>query len=203
MTAIRCSYAILASAVGIAAALGTEASARPARAPVQPVISFSETYAETPNADGGHLVVDAKIPLDPADVATFDASTWFDIDVGYFSLDVQLADDPRWRPGMTTATFTDVGWDGATQLVAKIRWTPRQLIVHIDAITGDDVEPVVCDTYVEDDTSALADATEADIQFGDADIWWDTIPCAGRVVTRTSAYGDVYSNVRMHGRSAR
>jgi len=46
---------------------------------VLPAFGGGDTFA-------GRCVVDAKIPLDPDDVATFDRDTMFEIDVGGFSL---------------------------------------------------------------------------------------------------------------------
>lgn len=178
----------------------TDAAPKPLPVPVRPVVVFNESYSSNPDTDAGRFVADARIPLDPADVATFDGDTYFDVSIGYFDFDGSLSDDPFWQPGDTTATFTDIGWDGDTQLVLRLRWTPTQLTVHAVAVTGDDIDPIASDDYAYDDSGAIDDATDAEIQFGNADVWWDTVPCAGRVRTWT-AKGDDFSVVRTHGRA--
>ena len=180
------------------------AAPKPASAPVavRPVISFDESYLETPDTASGRFSVNARIPLDPADVATFAADTSFDVCVGYFDFSGELGDDPHWNPGDTSATLTEQSWDDSgTVLVAKLRWTPTQLIVRVTAMTGDDIDPIVSDDYSMDDTGRIDDETDAEITFGNADVSWDTVPLAGRVATWT-AKGDDWSNVRTHGRAA-
>ena len=173
--------------------------------PVRPLVAFVESYVSNPDVEAGHFVLDTRIPLDPSDVATFDESTYFDVSVGYFDFGAYLSDDPNWKPGMTTATLTDVGYDGDTQLVARLRWTPTQLFVHVVAATGDDVDPIMSDDYAGDDTGPIADDPDiepsAEIQLGNADVSFDAVPCAGRVVSWTTKAGDDFSVVKMHGRA--
>ena len=169
--------------------------------PVTSIVQFAETYAEDDENESGRFVLDARIPLDPADVATFDADTYFDLYVGYFDFDGYLSDDPFWKPGKTSATFTDVGWDGDVQLVARMKWTPTQLFVHVNAVTGDDVDPIVSDDYAWDDTGAFQDETDAEIEFGETDVSWDVVPLSGRVRTWT-VRDSGFSTVRTRGRAA-
>jgi hypothetical protein len=204
LSAVRVAVALLAiacvAAVGVRA---TDAAPIPAPVPVtvRSAIAFDERFSEDWDTAAGSFRVDARIPLDPADVATFDGDTYFDVSAGYFDFDGYLSDDPNWKPGDTSATFTDVGYDGDTQLVMKLKWTPTQLVVRVTAVTGDDIDPIISDDYSMDDSGRIADETEAEIELGNTDIWWDTLPCAGRVATWT-VRGDDHSVVRMHGRAA-
>lgn len=186
--------AVIASSGGAVHAAGKSAP------PVRSVVQFVETYSEDDANEIGRFVMDARIPLDPADVATFDGDTYFDLSVGYFDFDGSLSDDPSWKPGKTSATFTDVGYDGDTQLVARLSWTPTQLVVHVTATTGDDIDPIASDDYAWDDTGAISDETDAEIEFGNADVSWDTLPIAGRVRT-WSVKGSDFTTVRTHGRA--
>ncbi len=198
---LAASAAVIALCVALPGGASRAAPKAPPR-PVATVIAFDESYRSDPNVDAGRLSIDAKIPLDPADVATFDATTQFDVSVGGFDFGGSLADDPRWVPGRTSATFTDVGVDGNTELVTKLRWTPTQLVVHVVATTGDDVSAVIADGHAGDDTGPVADSTAAEITFGTADVSWNAVACAGRVRTWTSKAGDDYSTVHMRGRAA-
>lgn len=189
-------------ACGAALALsgGASGAAGKTAAPVRSVVQFVETYSEDDDTETGRFTMDARIPLDPADVATFDADTYFDLYVGYFDFDGYLSDDPFWKPGKTSATFTDVGWDGDTQLVARLWWSPTALNVHVVATTGDDIDPICSDDYAWDDTGVVADETDAEIEFGNSDVSWDVLPVAGRVRSWTTKAGD-FSTVRTHGRA--
>jgi hypothetical protein len=166
------------------------------------VITFNEIWAEDAGSAKGRVHVEARIPADPAVTEAFDASTPFDVSVGFFGFTGVLGDDPAYVPGATSATLTQEALDGSGRvLTAKIRWTPRQVIVRISGVTGADVSNVLADTYSMEDSGPVWDNLDAQVTVGGVSAAWDPLPCVGRVYT-WSWRGEDFSIVRMHGRAA-
>lgn len=166
------------------------------------VINFNEIWAEDTDSAKGRVHVEARIPADAAVTAAFDASTPFDISVGFFDFSGVLGDDPAYVPGATSATLTQEALDGSgLVLTAKIRWTDRQVVVRINGVTGADVSNVLADTYSMEDSSPVYDNLDAQLTVGGVSAAWDPLLCVGRVYTWSSRDED-FSIVRMHGRAA-
>jgi hypothetical protein len=192
-------------ALGAALPVGvTSAAPRRVSAPPRPTVAYVESYYSDPDTDAGRFVIDATIPLPSIDVSAAGGDRYFDISIGDFDFGGYLSDDPNWAPGKTTATLTDVGDAGDVQLVARLRWTSTRLTVRVVAVTGDDIQPIVCDTYAGDETAAINDPDmdpPADIEFGDVDVSWECVRSVG-VVRSWTRHDDDFSSVRMHGRAA-
>jgi hypothetical protein len=189
-------------AVGCLVALhGVPAEAKSASR-TKTVISFNEIFAEDPASASGKLHVEARIPVTAADTAAFDATTPFDVSAGFFDFSGVLGDDPSYFPGSSSATLTEEALDGSGRvLVAKLRWTEKQLTVRITCVTGDDISPVIADTYSMEDSTAVYDNLDAQLTLGSVTAAWDPLLCVGHVYT-WSWRGEGFSIVRMHGRAA-
>jgi hypothetical protein len=169
-------------------------------------LTFSESFHQTPDAyefgEGGvagHLSLDAKIPLDPADVATFDGQTWFAIAVGGFELENDLASDPDWSPGETTARLVETTDEGVEQAEVLLEWTSDQLVVHVEADIGDMVYGVAADAYSAEDPKRLTDETAGEIAFGNSFGGWHTVK--SRVtMKKLPKLGPIYADVRAKGK---
>lgn len=188
-------------AVALAVLHGAPAEAG-AAARAKTLVNFNEIYAVDATSAKGKARVEARIPADPTVTAAFDATTPFSASLGGFSFSGVLGDDPSYVAGKTSATLTHDALDGSGRvLVAKVRWTGRQLIARISAVTGGDNACVVADSYAMDDSGPVYDNRTAQFSVGGVTATWDIVQCAGHVYTWTWR-GERFSIVRMHGRAA-
>jgi hypothetical protein len=192
---------LLAAPVALAVLHGAPAEAGAGRF-TKTLVTFNEIYAVDADSASGKVRVEARIPVDPTVTAAFDASTPFSASLGGFSVSGVLGDDPSYVPGKSSATLTEDALDGSGRvLLAKIRWTDRQMIVRITSVTGGDRAPVIADTYSMEDSGPVYDNRAAQVSVGGVTANWDLMACAGHVYT-WSWRGEDFSIVRMHGRAA-
>jgi hypothetical protein len=197
---------LAAVALGLVAASSAFGAKKPK--PFRPSLTFSEFFRQTPEAweagaggVAGHLSLDARIPLDPADVATFDGETWFAIAVGGLEFDEELASDPEWSPGETSARLVARTEEGDEQVVAQLEWTSDRLAVHVEADIGDMVFGVAADEYTGEDPRRIKDETAGEIVFGNSFGGWHTVKSRVQV-KRLPKLGPIHADVRAKGKGA-
>jgi hypothetical protein len=173
--------------------------------PFRPSLAFSEIWHTSPAVESGdsfglvgRFVVDAKMELDPEDVAAFAGDTWFTISLGNLQFADELGSDPEWTPGATSARLVETG-DTGEQLVAYLDWSSSRLVVHVEADTGDEVASVAAEGYFARDRRRIVDETAGEMSLGASFAGWHTVRYRGAVRAERKL-GPGHAAVRIKGR---
>jgi len=162
-------------------------------------ISFVESYADKASCGGGgcdvfpgdKVVIVAVISLEGVDITQLTEDTSVGVTLGNYFVLHQLADDPHWKPGKTSATlfnwdYNDSGRIVQTQ-VMRLKWTAKQLTVKI-TMKVDDVEgvgqgSVLADQFEGVPSGPIAQVISGSVEFDPVNKSFDTVYANGGVVS--------------------
>jgi len=203
-------------------------NSNPLRKPVcSNTLSFTESFQDRLGCgnDGGGgifceefmgdtLRISITIPLAGVDITQFNPSTFFDLAIGDFSFDDDLADDPHYVTGKTQATFISRITNDDDRLVGhqtvRLKWTAQQLTVTVtlndlDTLNSG-VTPILAGHYDGHATGHITDAVAGSLDLGDAGTSFDVVPVTGAVLTGTGIGPDgmsyTVSTIRLKGTSS-
>jgi hypothetical protein len=119
--------------------------------------------------DSGGFTIGGEVSLEGIDISQFNEETPFQMNLGGFSFDGVLRDDPDYAVGDHRAKFflTDSSADGKTikYLRVGLHWNADQLVVFIHGKTPDFLNPVMAGDYVGFETGWISDTTLAHLEF--------------------------------------
>ncbi len=141
--------------------------------------------------------------LSEAEIAGFNTATPFSLSVAGFQFDGLLGDDPRYRPGKTSATFTESAPDGSGRtrktLTVTVNWAQGKLKI---TITGTPVYAgdLLASGYQDTPTGRITDSTPATVSLGDYTQEFE-VAVTGKVTTREVRDGEFsLSTVKLSGK---
>lgn len=163
---------------------------------VQGTVTYEEVTTHSFRINSGGTLTEEAI-------AAFTAATPFSLSVAGFQFDGVLGDDPRYRPGKTSATFTENAPDGTGRtrkaLTVKVSWVQGKLKINV---TGTPVYAgdLLTSGYQDTPTRRITDSTTAALTLGDYTQEFE-VAVTGKVTTREVRNGEfTLSTVKLSGK---
>jgi hypothetical protein len=119
--------------------------------------------------DAGEFDIVGELSLEGIDISQFNEQTPFHINIGGFSHDAVLGDDPSYSSGHHRARFLLTVSNGDRRTMRYLRillnWNVRELKVFVRGRTPDFLSPVMAGDYVGSETGGISDLTTARLEF--------------------------------------
>jgi hypothetical protein len=121
--------------------------------------------------DSGRVNIGGELSLEGMDVSQFNEQTPFRVDIGEFSFDAVLGEDPDYTPGDHKVKFLLIDSNAKGKTVKYLRvslhWNAKRLKVLIHGKTPEFLEPILARDYVGDETGWVSDMTRAHLELGE------------------------------------